>query len=141
MLKYKFITEYEFEYDSEQIFPYLTVEGLGKWFAEKISPLEDKTYDMVWDRASHVAKIIAFRENSYIKYQFHEKDEKRDFSYIDFRLSKNQLTETIFLKITDYSDMTDEKELHKLWDMLIHELREAIEDDAEWEYPTRREIV
>ena len=134
MGKHKFITEYEFEYDSSQLFPYLsTAEGLTKWFAESVNPLEDKLYDIVWDKSSHIAKISAFRANNHIKYQFYEENGKKDFAYIDFKLNRNPMTETTFLQIVDYSDMTDEIELRNLWDMLIDDLREAIQNHNDWE--------
>jgi uncharacterized protein YndB with AHSA1/START domain len=133
MSKFKYVTESEFSASAQRIFRYLsTPEGLSRWFAEKVRPMSDKQWDMVWDETSHLAKIVAFKENAYVKYQFLPENEhdKKDLAFIDFRLKKNDITDTIFLSVTDYSEMTSLKELDDLWQTLIYGLKKQLEEQV-----------
>jgi uncharacterized protein YndB with AHSA1/START domain len=127
--KYKFVIEYEIHASVKMIYPYLsTASGLAEWFAEEVKTLEDKTYDIVWDGQSHPAKLVSARTNSHIKYVFLplNAEDEADPSYLEFKLSHSEMTDTTFLKIIDYSEMNNEKDLKELWDNLIYNLRELL---------------
>ncbi len=132
MAKFKYTTEYEFNVASSTLFPYLhTSEGLEKWFAEKVegkNGSDDKLYNLIWDGEEHRAKVVAFKPNHYVKFQFAPQTEKdkKDPSYLDFRLEHNALTNSIFLKIVDYSEMNNLSELKELWDTLAENLRASL---------------
>jgi len=50
----------------------------------------------------------------------------RKHAYTEIRLEQNELTQTVFLRVTDYSDIDDEEEVHELWDNIIHDLKEIV---------------
>jgi hypothetical protein len=54
-----------------------------------------------------------------------EGDEK-DPSYFELRLEFNELTQSVFLKVSDYSDFDDLNELQDLWDGLVENLRKTV---------------
>jgi hypothetical protein len=49
-----------------------------------------------------------------------------DPSYIEFKVDMNDLTQSSFLKITDYSDIENEQDLRELWTYLVSNLREIV---------------
>jgi len=54
------------------------------------------------------------------------KGDENDPSYVELRLDFNELTQSTYLKILDYSDFDDQRELHSLWDGLIELLRKIV---------------
>ena len=127
--KYKYIAEYEIHASVKMIYPYLsTASGLAEWFAEKVNTLKDKTLDIVWDGQSHPAKLVSARTNSHVKYIFsplNQADEE-DPSFLEFKLSHSEMMDTAFLKVIDYSEMNNQKDLEELWENLIYDLRELL---------------
>ncbi|MGB0522874.1 MAG: START-like domain-containing protein [Flammeovirgaceae bacterium] len=131
MAKYKYITEFEITASVKMLYPYLSsAAGLQEWFADEVNVIGDKLLDIVWDGVSHPAKIISRRINHHIKYQFikqaSEEEEANELQYLEFRLDYNEMTQTSFLKIIDYSDMDNDEDLSELWEGLIDTLKEKI---------------
>jgi uncharacterized protein YndB with AHSA1/START domain len=127
--KYKYVAEYEINASVKMIYPYLsTASGLAEWFAEEVKMLKDKSLDIIWDGQSHPAKLVSARTNSHIKYNFSPQNpaDEADPSYLEFKLSHSELTDTAFLKVIDYSEMDNQKDLHELWENLIYNLRELL---------------
>ena len=54
------------------------------------------------------------------------KEDENDPSYFELRLEVNELTQTTFLKVTDYSDFDDQEELQDLWEGLVANLKKVI---------------
>lgn len=129
MSKLKYTQEFELNISPKMIFPYLlNAKNLEEWFAQKVSINEDKIYNFFWDNVEHFAQITQLRTNHHVKYEFldDQKQPQPSPPYIEFRLQQSELTNTTFLKITDYSDMSNEKELKKLWDSLVAELCDCV---------------
>jgi hypothetical protein len=63
-----------------------------------------------------------------VKFEFFDPNdqEEKDHSFIEFKVDENELTQTIFLKVIDYSDSYDDDELESIWESLIHTLKEII---------------
>ncbi|MGF1532595.1 MAG: START-like domain-containing protein [Bernardetiaceae bacterium] len=128
MEKFKYVTERELNTDLRQLYPYLaTPIGLGQWFADRVEATDKKNLVIYWGDAPTYARVVAHRVNHLIRYQF-GKDKEEDPSYLEFRLSYNEFTESTFLTITDYSEMTDVEELDALWSNLIDDLRRLLGD-------------
>ena len=51
--------------------------------------------------------------------------EDDDPNYVEFRLEMNELTQEVYIRVTDYSDM-DPEEGEELWESLIHDLKEIV---------------
>ena len=54
------------------------------------------------------------------------KIDENDPSYFELRLEFNDLTQSVYIKIFDYSDFDDLKELRDLWESLIETLRKIV---------------
>lgn len=130
MEKQKFTAEYELRASPKMLFSYLTTPaGLAQWFADNVSIDDDKVFNFVWDNSPHYARISTQRLNKYVKFEFlHEnkQGDVQDPNYIEFKLDLNEMTQSSFVKVTDYSDLEDEQELEELWENLITSLREAV---------------
>ena len=125
MNKSKFIGEYSINASRKMLFPYIsTATGLSQWFADDVNITEDKVYTMFWDGEVNRAKIVSIKANRYIKFEFEGEDDD-DLNFIEIRLEMNELTQEVYIKITDYSDI-DNQEVSDLWEGLIHDLKEIV---------------
>jgi uncharacterized protein YndB with AHSA1/START domain len=132
--KHKYIVEYEINASIKMLFPYLSSpQGLSQWFAEDVHIVtqgQDKLYDIVWDGMSHLASLAHLRTNSYAKYIFidNEEQDEHNLSFIEFKLTHSDMTDTSFLKVTDFSEMNSDTDLKELWEGLIARLKENVGD-------------
>lgn len=130
MEKFKYVTERELNCSLRQLYPYLaTATGLAQWFADDVKAEDKKNFIIYWNGSQQRARIVAHRVNHLVRFQFEkEAAEEERPSYLEFRLSYNEFTESTFVTITDYSEMTDPEELDALWTNLMDELREVLGD-------------
>lgn len=128
MSKYKFVQEYELRASPKVLFPYIsTASGLQQWFAAKVNTKEDHSFDFVWDGESHFARVNSLRLNKSVRYDFtNTGDGDKDLNYVEFRIDVSDLTQSTFLRITDYSANQDTDDLKSLWDGLIDSLKEIV---------------
>ncbi|OUT94166.1 MAG: ATPase [Flammeovirgaceae bacterium TMED32] len=125
MNKSKFIGEYSINASRKMLFPYIsTASGLSQWFADDVNITEDKVYTMLWDGVVNRARIVSIKANQHIKFEFEGEDDD-DLNSIEIRLEMNELTQEVYIKITDYSDL-DDQEVSDLWEGLIHDLKEIV---------------
>ena len=127
MSKYKFTAEYELRASPKMLFPYVsTASGLSQWFASKVNTMPNQQFDFIWDGESHPARLSTLRQNKSVKFDFLPVNGEREHGYIEFRLDVSDLTQSTFLKITDYSSNSDEADLKALWNGLMDNLREIV---------------
>ncbi len=132
MSKNLFTADFEINASKKMLYPYLnTASGLSQWFAEDVTVNEDKVYNFIWDDEDHRAKMISYRTNHYVKFQFlpegeHDSDTEEDPAYFELRLELNELTQSVFIKITDYSVNDDQEELMDLWESMVDALKETV---------------
>jgi len=129
MEKHKFVTEYELRASPKMLFPYIsTASGLSQWFASKVNTMPEQRFDFQWDNESHIARQVSMRQNKGVRFEFLDTaaDEGDDNNYVDFRVDQSELTQSTYLRITDYSGTTDADELVDLWDGLIDKLKEIV---------------
>jgi len=129
MTRNTFRAEFEIHASKKMLFPYIyTASGLAQWMADDVTVNEDKVFNFKWEDEDHKAKMVAHRINSYVKFEFlPESDEEIDDpKYIELRLEMNELTQMVFISITDHSDINDDEELQDLWENLIYNLKEIV---------------
>ncbi|MCE7994294.1 MAG: ATPase [Roseivirga sp.] len=129
MGKKKFITEFEVNASSKMLFPYLsTASGLAQWFADDVNINEDKVFSFHWDGEDHKAKKAGQRTNHHVKFEFlpETEEDEDDPAFIELKLNVNELTQSVFLQITDYSDLDDPEEQQDLWENIVYSLKELI---------------
>lgn len=129
MSKEKFVIEHEINASRKMLFPYLnTASGLSQWFADDVTVDEDHIFTFKWNDEVYKAKIAAHRTNSYVKFEFLDKnnnDEEDPWS-IEMRIEENELTQSVYIKVIEYSDMDDLDEQREIWEHLFYNLKETV---------------
>lgn len=96
-----------------------TPSGLSEWFADDVN-IRDGVFSFNWEGSIQKAKLINFKENKFIKFQWLE---KADGTYFEFKIEKDELTGDVSLLVVDFaeeqSDLTSSK---LLWDSQISDL-------------------
>jgi len=129
MGKTKFVGEYQINASQKMLFPYIsTASGLAQWFADDVNINEDKVYSFEWDGEEFKAIKSSHKINHHVRFEFlpvTEEDED-DRSYIEVKLDVNDLTQSVFIKITDYSALDDMEEQYDVWENTVLSLKEII---------------
>jgi hypothetical protein len=123
MAKFKFHQEYSFKTASKILYSYISsAGGLQQWFAEKVTMDPNHNFHFIWDKEEHVAELST-RLNKSARFDFLGKDSG---NFLEFKIIPSEIDSSIFLKVTDCSDNSDEQELESLWKGLIMELKEIV---------------
>lgn len=138
MEDHHFTAEFEFKASQKMLYPYLnTPGGLAQWFADDVIVNDDKVLIFFWDEEQHKARIASQRLNRSIKFEFLDGEEADESSnnnnngqsgspYIEIDLDSNELTGTVFMRITDTATSDDSDELHEIWQQLTDSLKEIV---------------
>lgn len=131
-----FTAEFEFKASQKMLYPYLnTPGGLAQWFADDVIVNDDKVLIFFWDEEQHKARIASQRLNKSIKFEFLDGEEGAanntsngltDSPFIEIDLDSNELTGTVFMRITDTATSDDSEELHEIWQQLTDSLKEIV---------------
>ena len=125
-----FTADYELHASIKMLFPYIqSASGLGEWFADDVKINNaDKTYTFLWDHEEHKARLAAHRTNHFVRFEYLPEvpEDEKNPSYFELRLEFNEMTQSLFLRVFDYSDFDDQKELHDLWNGLVDLLRKTV---------------
>lgn len=129
MKKSRFVLEYELNASSKMLFPYFsTPSGLAQWFADDVTVDEDHRYNFIWEGVDHLAKMVGQRTNSYVKFVYLDDNgqDQEDASFVEFKLEPNELTQTTFVRVVDYSDFDDPEEQEDMWQQMLQSLKETV---------------
>ena len=124
-----FTTDFQIHASVKMLYPYLdSASGLSEWFADDVRINPEKVFTFVWDNEEHKAILSSHRTNHFAKFEYlpETMSDKNDPSYFELRLEVNELTQTTFLKVTDYSDFDDLEELQDLWEGLVENLKKVV---------------
>lgn len=123
----KFTADFEINASKKMLYPYIsTASGLSQWFADDVNINEDKEYNFIYDDEDHPARMVGHRLHQYVKFEFPDEGEEDDPSYIEIHLDENEITQSMYLKVVDYSDYEDDQEQYELWEELVNNLKEIV---------------
>jgi len=126
MAKKKFTSEFEVRTTAKVLYPYIsTPGGLGGWFADDVIFTPEKNLRFTIDDEELFAKIASSKTNGSIKFEFLDDEEQteEDASYVEIKLETNELTGTLYVVTTDYTDLIESDEEHyELWEGLVDAL-------------------
>ncbi|MEH0156619.1 START-like domain-containing protein [Limibacter armeniacum] len=129
MAKYKYTTEFEVNASVNMLYPYFsTATGLKEWFADDVNMESEKKFVFEWQGELKPARMVIKRTNQHVKFQFdpvNEADE-HDLAYVEFKMDYNELTQSTFIKVIDYSEMDDEIELDEMWGQFFDDLKKQV---------------
>jgi uncharacterized protein YndB with AHSA1/START domain len=129
MSKQKFMGEYSINASRKMLFPYLsTASGLSLWFADDVNINNiNKTLIFIVDGEEKIARIDSVKKNRYVKFSYLEDGEvRKDHDYLEFKLEINELTQSVFIRIIEYTETDDLEESFQIWDNLLSQLKEII---------------
>ncbi|MAS39328.1 MAG: ATPase [Flammeovirgaceae bacterium] len=129
MSKQKFVGEYQINASRKMLFPYLsTATGLCQWFADDVNINNiDKTMIFILDGEERIAVIDSIKNNRYVKFRFLNDDEKpKENDTLEFRLEINELTQSVFVRVEEFTNTDDLDESYQIWDNLLSQLKEII---------------
>jgi len=124
-----FNADFEIHASIKMLYPYIqTASGLSEWFADDVTISPEKVFTFVWDNEEHKAIMSSHRTNHFARFEYlpESKEDEKDPSYFELRLEINELTQTTFLKVTDYSEIDDVEELQDLWEGLMENLKKVV---------------
>lgn len=124
-----FTADFEVHASVKMLYPYIqTAGGLSEWFADNVTISPEKVFTFVWDNETHHAKMTTYRVNHLCRFEFlpDPGEDHTDPSWFELRLEINELTQTTFIKVFDYSDFDDMDELLDLWEGLVENLRKVV---------------
>jgi uncharacterized protein YndB with AHSA1/START domain len=124
-----FTTEFEIHASPKMLYPYFqTASGLSEWFADNVNISPEKIFTFEWDNEQKKAVITSFRLNQFVKFEYlPESDEDDDDrSYFELRFETDELVNSTYIKISDYSDFDDMEELQDVWESLIANLKKVV---------------
>ena len=126
MAKTEYVGEFEFNASKKMLFPYFsTASGFAQWFADDVNiNNSSKEYTFIWDGDETVARLTSNRTNHHVRFDVIDAEED-DPNYFEFKLEMNELTQSVYVQITDYSDM-DVDEAQELWESLTGDLKEIV---------------
>ena len=104
-----------------------TTHAIAYYF-DDVNVNEDHVFNFIWEEEDHKAKMVAHRTNSYAKFEWLPKTEEdeEDPQFFEIRLEMNELTQSTYIRITDYTDFDDNEELNDLWEGLVYSLKEVV---------------
>ncbi len=124
--KLKVEMEFPIHASPSMIYQYLTTpSGLSGWFADDVNS-RGKNYTFVWDGMEEKAKVASKKENEKIKYKWLDEDDNETGTYIEFKISVDELTKDVSLIVTDFCDEDEEEETRLLWENQINDLKHII---------------
>lgn len=129
MTKKLFTADFEINASKKMLYPYIsTASGLAQWFCDDVNINEDKEFNFIWDDEDHHARMVGHRTNSFAKFEFFEpgQEQEDDPSHFELKIDLNELTQTVFIKITDYTEFDDPQEQYELWESLVQSLKEIV---------------
>ncbi len=101
-----------------------TPSGLSEWFANDVN-IKNGVYTFYWDGSEQSAKLVAKKENKFVKYKWVDSDEADD--YFEFKIVVDDMTSDVSLLITDFADDEEDFEEAKLlWETQVDNLRGAL---------------
>jgi uncharacterized protein YndB with AHSA1/START domain len=123
-MKQKFELEYTLNTSLRVLFERLsTPGGLSEWFADDVI-MSGNILTFKWKGNEEKARILNIKENKSIRIKWLSDKDPRTF--LEFRISQDELTGETALYITDFSDEHEKMEAINLWDSQVAELKHVI---------------
>lgn len=114
--KKKFKIEYEIKSSPRILYSFLSEpNGLAQWFADDVT-IKDHIYTFSWDDEQQNAKLLAMKENKYVRFRWTDDDPQ---IYFEMEIIQDELTNDVALGITDYAIEENIQEKTLIWDNQI----------------------
>jgi uncharacterized protein YndB with AHSA1/START domain len=124
-MRLKYELEYTLNCSPKVLFSRLsTPEGLCEWFADDVS-VEGDIFTFLWSKSETKARLIALKENKFVRFEWSD-DTNEESNYFEFRINIEELSGSLALIITDFSEPEDKEDAVSLWDAQITDLKRVL---------------
>ena len=123
MKRVKIELEFIFRASPTILYKFLTTpECIIRWFCDEahINGKRD-TFTYVWSGSEEVASLIDDIEEERLKFKWEDADDENE--YLEFRMSKSDVTNTSILEITDFCDEDEVEDTRALWESQMKTLQ------------------
>jgi uncharacterized protein YndB with AHSA1/START domain len=100
-----------------------TESGLSKWFANEVRLLDANHIRFTWKGQAQDAEIKMIKPNELIRLRWIDEPER---PYFELKISKDEVTHTISIVITDFASEDELLSEKLLWNNSIEELKRNI---------------
>lgn len=120
----KFTFEYLFRASPTILYNFLsTPDCLIRWFCDE-ADVTGNEYTFTWDGNDEIAILIDKRYNEMLRFRW--EDAENDGEYLEYSMSKSEVTRETILLITGFCENEEEvKEQQQYWETQIKRLRQA----------------
>ena len=102
-----------------------TPDGLSDWFADDVK-VNDDIYTFEWDGNEEQARLVLYKMNSKIRFQWLEDEEEGLDTYFELSYVIDPMTNSVILHITDFASPSDKEGNLALWNQAINDLKRII---------------
>ncbi|WP_419801706.1 START-like domain-containing protein [Mucilaginibacter sp.] len=114
--KKKFKIEYEIKSSPKILYSFLSEpNGLAQWFADDVT-FKDQVYTFSWDGETQNAKLLAMKENKFVRFRWTDDDPQ---VYFEMEIIQDELTNDVALGITDFATEENINERTLIWNNQI----------------------
>jgi uncharacterized protein YndB with AHSA1/START domain len=122
MSRVKFNSEFTFKASPTIVYEFLTSpDCLTRWFCD-ICTMSEDSYTFVWEGSEEVAFILEDIEEEYISLQW----EDYPTEYLEFKISKGEITGATVLEITGFCDDNEVKQEKAFWNTQMSNMKHAM---------------
>ncbi len=115
--------EYLFKASPKILYQFLTApDCLIRWFCDEVE-IDGDSYIFGWQGTEETAELIDSEEEAFLKFQWEEAEENE---FLEYRISKGQVTGQTTLVISDYCDEDEIDDQKSLWESQMKSLRHAM---------------
>jgi hypothetical protein len=124
-MRLKFELEYTLNCSPKVLFSRLsTPEGLSEWFAEKVN-VDGDLFSFFWNNSESKARLSAMKDVKMVRFEWIGM-ENEESNYFEFRINVEELSGSLALLITDFSEPEEKEDAIYLWDSQINDLKRAL---------------
>lgn len=121
MERVKFTIEFLFRASPTILYQFLTTPScLIRWFADEVD-IQGDTYIFVWEGSEQEAELIDDIEEELVRFRWDDAENEEE--YLEFKISKSDVTDETILEITDFCDDDEVEDQKQLWRTQIELMR------------------
>ena len=121
MERVKITLEFLFRASPTILYQFLTTPScLIRWFCDEVD-IQGDTYIFVWEGSEQEAELIDDIEEELVRFRWDDADYEEE--YLEFKISKSDVTDETILEITDFCDDDEVDDQKRLWKTQIEQLR------------------
>ncbi len=122
MSRVKFNCEFNFKASPTILYEFLTSpDCLTRWFCDDCFMTEE-SYTFVWEGSEEIAYILEDIEEEYLSLQW----EDYPTEYLEFKISKSEITGETILEITAFCDNDEVKQEKTFWNTMINNMKHSM---------------